>query len=164
VPASIRFINPDALNKPPSYTQVIEVTAPARTVYISGQLGTDRTGQLVSPDFRTQAVQVFDNLKAALASVGAGFGDVVKINSYLADIAHLPILRDVRAGHLHAAALPASTTLEVSKFAREGALLEVEAVAVLPLAAARSKTQAARRGARKRKTARKLRATGRKGK
>jgi enamine deaminase RidA (YjgF/YER057c/UK114 family) len=146
----IRFINPDALAKSPSYTHVVEVRGPGRTVYIAGQLGTDRDGNVVGApgDFRAQAVQVFDNLKAALAAVGAGFADVVKLNSYLTDIAHLPILREVRTRYLNAAALPASTTIAVSKFARPGALLEVEAVAVLPLKAARAKAQSGPRAAR----------------
>lgn len=156
--ANIRFINPDALTKPPTYTQVVEVTGPGRTVYIAGQLATGRDGNLVSRDFRAQALQVFENLKAALAAVGASFKDVVKINSYLADIAHLPVLRDVRAGYLNAAALPASTTLGGSSFAREGALLEVEVVAALPAKAAKAsaakssaKPRAAKRGSRKAK-------------
>jgi len=144
--ADIRFINPETLAKPPSYTHVVEVSGPCRTVYISGQLGTDRDGNL-DRDFRTQTVQVFENLTAALAAVGATFKDVVKVNSYLADIGDLPVLREVRAGYLNAAALPASTTLAVSDFARPHALLEVEAVAVLPLKAARSKA-AARGGAK----------------
>jgi enamine deaminase RidA (YjgF/YER057c/UK114 family) len=136
VAAKIRFINPDSLTKPPTYTQVVELTGPGRTVYISGQLATGRDGALVSRDFQAQAQQVFENLKAALAAVGASFKDVVKINSYLADIAQLPILREVRAGYLNAAALPASTTLGGASFAREGALLEIEVVAALPARAA----------------------------
>jgi enamine deaminase RidA (YjgF/YER057c/UK114 family) len=132
--AGTRFINPDTLAKPPSYTHVVEVTAPGRLLYISGQLGTDREGHVVGDvgDFRAQAVQVFDNLKAALAAVGATFKDVVKVNSYLADIDDMPILREVRAPYLNVDALPASTTLAVSGFARPSALLEVEVVAVLP--------------------------------
>jgi len=163
--ANIRFINPDALTKPPTYTQVVEVTGPGRVVYISGQLATGRDGNLVSRDFRVQATQVFENLKAALAAVGATFRDVVKINSYLADIAYLPVLRQVRAGYLSDATPPASTTLGGSSFAREGALLEVEVVAALPAKAARAgakaksakrvlskKPPAAKRSARKAKT------------
>jgi enamine deaminase RidA (YjgF/YER057c/UK114 family) len=130
--ADIRFINPETLAKPPSYTHVVEIVGPCRTIHISGQLGTDRDGNIVG-DFRAQAVQVFENLKAALASVGATFADVVKLNSYLADIADLPVLRDVRVRYLNAKTLPASTTIAVSGFARPGALLEIEAVAVLPL-------------------------------
>jgi enamine deaminase RidA (YjgF/YER057c/UK114 family) len=130
--ADIHFINPETLAKPPSYTHVVEVIGACRTIHISGQLGIDREGNVVG-DFRAQAVQVFENLKAALASVGATFADVVKLNSYLADIADLPVLRDVRVRYLNAKALPASTTIAVFGFARPGALLEIEAVAVLPL-------------------------------
>ena len=165
--ANIRFINPDALTKPPTYTQVVEVTGPGRTVYISGQLATGRDGNLVSRDFRAQAFQVFENLTAALAAVGATFKDVVKINSYLADVADLPILREVRAGYLNAAALPASTTLGGSSFAREGALLEVEVVVALPAKAAKAaakpsaKSSAATRKAGK-AAGKKVKARGRK--
>jgi enamine deaminase RidA (YjgF/YER057c/UK114 family) len=130
--ATTRFLNPEGLVRPPTYTQVVEVTGPGRTIYISGQLGTGPDGKLASGDFRAQAEQVFKNLQAALAAVGAGLADIVKLNSYLRHIADLPILREVRARYLNAAALPASTTLEVPGFAREGALLEIEAVAVLP--------------------------------
>ena len=131
--ATIRFINPEGLVRPPTYTQVVEVVSSGRTIYIAGQLGTDRDGKLAAGDFRAQAEQVFRNLQIALASVGASCADIVKLNSYLAHIADLPILREVRARHLNAAALPASTTLAVPGFAREGALLEIEAVAMLPL-------------------------------
>jgi enamine deaminase RidA (YjgF/YER057c/UK114 family) len=151
--AHIRLINPETLTKPPSYTQVVEATGPGRTIYISGQLGADRDGKLVSGDFRAQAVQVFENLKAALMAVGARFDDVVKVNSYLADISHLPILREVRAGYLASGALPASTTLEVSAFARAGALLEIEAIAVVPRRVARAPKRGAPARGRKLKAA-----------
>lgn len=142
----IRFINPAGLNRPPTYTQVVEVTGAGRTVYISGQLGTAPDGKLVGGDFRAQAEQVFTNLQVALAAVGASFADVVKLNSYLKHIADLPILREVRGRHLDPAALPASTTLEVAGFARREALLEIEAVAVL-----RGRAAPARRSGAKRK-------------
>jgi enamine deaminase RidA (YjgF/YER057c/UK114 family) len=132
VAAAIRFINPDTLSKPPTYTQVVEVTGAGRIVYVSGQLANGCDGNLIQGDFRAQAVQVYENLKNALAAVGGSFKDVVKINSYLADSADLPVLREVRARYLNAGALPASTTLGNISFAREGALLEVEVVAALP--------------------------------
>lgn len=132
MPPDIRYINPEGLNRPPTYTQIVEITGPCRMVHISGQLGTDRHGNLVSGDFRAQAVQVFENLKAALAALGAGFADIVKINSYLADMADMPVLREVRASYLVPGALPASTSLQVSGFARADARLEVEALAAMP--------------------------------
>src|SRR5215468_7193988 len=132
-----RFINPTALRKPPGYTHVVEVTAPARIVYIAGQLGVDGDDKVVG-DFRRQAVQTFENLKTALAAVGAQFRHVVKFNNYLVDRANLPTFREVRDGYLAENDRPASTTIAISGLAREGALIEIEAVAVLP-AAARAK-------------------------
>jgi len=160
VAANIRFINPEGLVRSPAYSQVVEVAGGGRTIYISGQLGTRRDGKLAGADFRAQAEQVFENLKAALASAGAGFADVVKVGSYLKDIGDLPILREVRARHLDPAAPPASTTIAVSGFAREGAVLEVEAIAVVPSRVARPRALAAPRAARARKVKR-ARRTGR---
>lgn len=131
--AKPRFLNPPTLSKPPGYSHVVEIKGPGRIVYISGQLGLDVNGNLVgSPgDFRAQATQAFENLKLALAAVGAGFGDIVKINNYLTDMSHLSIFRDVRDRYVNVGAPPASTTVEISKFAREGALFEIEAVVML---------------------------------
>ena len=78
----------------------------------------------------------------------------MKFNNYLVDIKHLPVFRQVRDSYLADANRPASTTIAISGLAREGALLEIEAVAVLPAAArkkaagsarARSATKVARR-------------------
>jgi 2-iminobutanoate/2-iminopropanoate deaminase len=133
VSAQIRFLNPATLSKPRNYSQVVEMTAPGRMVWIAGQLALDRTGNLVGAgNFSAQATQVFENLKAALTAANADFSHVVKLNNYLTDIAHLPLLRDVRDKYLKDDALPASTSVQVTAFARPDALLEIEAVAVLP--------------------------------
>ena len=132
--SNLRFQNSATLSKPPGYSHVVEVIGPGRIVYIAGQLGLDRDGNVVGApgDFRAQVKQAFENLKLALASVGAGFEHVVKITNYLTDMSHLPIFREVRDSYFNMAAPPASTTIEISKFARPGALFEIEAVAVLP--------------------------------
>jgi enamine deaminase RidA (YjgF/YER057c/UK114 family) len=143
-----RFINPDALSKPPGYTHVVEATAPARIVYIAGQLGVGRDGKVVS-DFRQQVVQTFENLKAALGAVGGEFRHVVKFNNYLLDVAQLPIFREVRDSYLPESNRPASTTIAISGLARPGAMIEIEAVAVLPAAA---RSRAASKPARGRAT------------
>jgi enamine deaminase RidA (YjgF/YER057c/UK114 family) len=132
--AAPRFLNPPTLYKPPGYSHVVEIKGPGRIVYIAGQLGLDVDGKLVgdSGDFRAQAIQAFENLNLALAAVGGGFGDIVKLNNYLTDMSHLPILREVRDRYVNVSAPPASTTIEISKFALDGALFEVEAVVMLP--------------------------------
>ena len=129
---SVRFINPSTMAKPPGYTHVVEVNGPGRTIYIAGQLGYDGAGKQ-GTDFREQATLVYENLKAAIESVGGKMENIVKLNAFLTDIrAQLPIYREVRDKFVNVAAPPASTTIEIPKLAREGALLEVEAIAVLP--------------------------------
>lgn len=131
---SVRYLNPKAIFPPAGYTHVVEVTGPGRTVYIAGQVGLDRNGQLAGGpgDVRAQMVQAFENLKAALAEVGATFKDVVKITNYLVDGAHVQLYREVRDTYVNTVAPPASTLLIISRLAREGWLFEIDAVAVLP--------------------------------
>jgi 2-iminobutanoate/2-iminopropanoate deaminase len=129
-----RFLNPDTIAKPFGYTHVVEITGTGRTVHISGQLGLDPSGKLVGQpgDFAAQAAQTFENMKAALAAVGAGFEHVIKLNNYLVDMDHLPLFRTVRDRYVNTAAPPASTTVAISRLAIKEALFEMEAIAVLP--------------------------------
>jgi enamine deaminase RidA (YjgF/YER057c/UK114 family) len=77
-------------------------------------------------------VQAFENLKSALAAVGATFDDVVKLNNYLIDIpANLGIYREVRDKYINVGQPPASTTIGIPALARPDALYEVEAVVML---------------------------------
>jgi enamine deaminase RidA (YjgF/YER057c/UK114 family) len=127
----MRFMNPEAIAKPGGYTHVVEVTGPGRIVYIAGQLGLRPDGKIAG-DFRAQATQAFENLKAALAAVGATFNDVVKLNNFLVDIpTNLSIYREVRDRYVNTAQPPASTTVGVPALARGDAHFEVEAVVML---------------------------------
>src|SRR3990167_6565482 len=135
---NVRFLNPKTMAKPPGYTYVVEATGPNRLIFIAGQLGLDLDNKLVGlpGDFRAQCAKAFENLGYALASMGATFNDVVKINNYLVDMSHIPIFREVRDAFLNTKAPPASTTVAISQLARPGALFEIEAIAVLPAKAA----------------------------
>ena len=152
---SNRFSNPKAMPAPRGYTQVVETRGPGRTVYLSGQLGMTPQGAFAGEpdDFHAQATQCFENLKAGLASAGAGFEHVVKITNFFVDMTHLPVFFEVRDRYVNIKAPPASTAIQVGRLAREGALFEVEAVAVIPDRAA--KAAPAKRGAAKKKATRK---------
>ena len=132
--ANNRFLNPSTMPGTRGYTHVVETTGPARTIYISGQLGMTPDGKFAGApgDFRAQATQAFENLKAALASVGADFSHVVKITNFFTDMAHLPIFFEVRDRFVNTKAPPASTAVQISKLARPDALFEIEAIAVVP--------------------------------
>jgi enamine deaminase RidA (YjgF/YER057c/UK114 family) len=132
MPDNIRFSNPETIAKPPGYSHVVEVTGPARIVYFAGQLGVDKSGKMAA-SVREQMELAFVNLKAALASIGAGFEQVVKINNYIVDIGtNIAPFREIRDKYVNTAAPPASTTIGVPELARPGALFEIEAVAILP--------------------------------
>jgi enamine deaminase RidA (YjgF/YER057c/UK114 family) len=132
MPDNIRFSNPDTMQKPPGYSHVVEVTGPGRTVYFAGQLGIDKSGKM-GANAREQMEIAFENVKVALASVGASFEHVVKLNNYIVDIGtNIAHYREVREKYVNKAAPPASTTIGVPQLARPGALFEVEAIAVLP--------------------------------
>ena len=132
MPENLRFSNPDTIAKPPGYSHVVEVTGPGRIVYFAGQLGMDRLGKM-GANTREQIELAFENLKAALASVGAGFEHVVKVNNYVVNIgANIAMFREIRDKYVNTSAPPASTTIGVPELARPGALFEIEAVAILP--------------------------------
>jgi reactive intermediate/imine deaminase len=129
--ANVRFLNPPELAPAPGYTHVVEATGD-RTIYVSGQIALDRSGEVVGEgDLEAQVRQVFENLKAALASTGAGFGDVVKLGYYLTDISQIAAVRGVCDEYVDTDNPPASTAVEVRRLFREELLIEVEAVAVI---------------------------------
>jgi len=126
-----RYINPKGLVKPTGYTHLV-IAPDGRTVYIAGQVAFDSTGKVVGEgDFAAQAEQVFQNLKQALESVGGSMADLVKTTTFITDIKHVPVLRDVRARYLARTQPPANTLLVVSSLARAELLIEIEGVAVL---------------------------------
>ena len=130
---NLTFSNPTGLTSPPTYSHVVEINGPHRTVYIAGQTGVPANGK-IAEGFRAQAVQVMENLKTALASVGGDFEHVVKLNSYLTNIeANANEFREVRAQYFtNKSTLPAATLVQVVRLANPNFLLEVEVIAVLP--------------------------------
>jgi reactive intermediate/imine deaminase len=128
----MKFIKSEALPPSPGYSQAATVSS-GRMVYIAGQVAMDPSGKLVGPgDFRAQAEQIFENLKAALAASGASFDNVVKLNSYFVDIKQVPVYREVRDKYINVSHPPVSTAVEVRRLVREEWLLEIEAIAVVP--------------------------------
>lgn len=108
------------------YTDAVQV---GEMLFVSGVVPVDGEGRLVGDgDVVAQARQVFTNLGAVLAAAGSDFSDVAKVTVYLVDIADRPRINPVRQ-EVFGEVRPASTLIEVSRLAVEGARLEVEAVA-----------------------------------
>lgn len=128
----IHFHNPAGMPQSVGYSQIAEVVG-GRMIYISGQIAYDPAGQLVGPgDLHAQTVQIFENLAAALAAVGASFQQVVKFNFYMLDITQIPVVRAVRDQYIDTQRPPASTAVEVRRLFRDELLIEVDAIAAVP--------------------------------
>ncbi len=128
-----QFVNPPTLCPTLGWTQVVTVSG-GKTVYVSGQVSVDERGDVVGRgDLRKQTGQAFENIKHALAAVGATFKDVVKTNLYVVGLKpeHVPVIREVRSRYVSAEHPPASTLVGVSALVGADWLIEIEAVAVI---------------------------------
>ncbi|HEU5320093.1 MAG TPA: RidA family protein [Methylomirabilota bacterium] len=103
-------------------------------LFVSGMLGTDATGRVVGRTIKEQTRQILEKLKAVLAREGGTFDHVVRVRVYATqvDTASLRDIHEVRAGYFTAGNYPASTLVRVDQLIRDGALIEIDADAVIP--------------------------------
>jgi 2-iminobutanoate/2-iminopropanoate deaminase len=127
---SRREIRVDGLAEPIShFTDAVQAGG---LLFVSGIVAVDGEGRLVGgDDVVAQTRQVFENMRAVLAAAGCGFDHVVKVTVFLTDVDDRPLINPVRQ-EVFGASRPASTLVEVSRLAVEGAKVEVEAVALVP--------------------------------
>ncbi|MDF3054611.1 MAG: putative translation initiation inhibitor, yjgF family [Gammaproteobacteria bacterium] len=110
-----------------AYSQAVKV---GKHVYLSGQIPLDpKTMEVVSEDIEDQIHQVFKNLAAVIEASGGNFSNVVKMNVYLVDLSHFPILNKIMAEYV-SEPYPARAAVEVSALPR-GVKVEIEAVVIL---------------------------------
>ena len=129
------FVNPPALGAPPRfYSHAVGLEGPAKLVYVSGQVSWGPDGKVVGAgDMRAQCEQVFRNLTSVLKAAGAGWGDIIKMNSYMVGLSaeNVAAFRDTRQAYLKPGQLPASTLVGVTSLVQPELLLEVEVVAAI---------------------------------
>lgn len=128
------YLKVPGLNNTKNYTHVVTVTGNHKTIYISGQVGTNDKGDLVSKhDLKAQAEQAFKNLELALKAAGAQKENIVKWNIYLLAGQDIEAFRTVRAQFWQEAPNPpASTLIYVAGLFHPNCLVEIEAIAVVP--------------------------------
>jgi 2-iminobutanoate/2-iminopropanoate deaminase len=125
---SVEKLNPSSVHAPGGpYSHGVSASGAGRTLYISGQIGLHSDGTLAE-GFEGQAAQCWRNLVAVLKADGMTVHDLVKVNTYLTDMNHAPLLGPVREGFLDGAR-PASTLVATPALVRPEWLIEVEAIA-----------------------------------
>ncbi len=104
------------------------IVTSGRTLFVAGQTAKPPSGE-IPRDFRAQAVQCLENVKAIVEAAGASLADVVKVHAYLSDMANFPVFNEVYASYF-TAPFPARTT--VGAALPGGFLVEVDAIVALP--------------------------------
>ncbi|MGV6825731.1 MAG: RidA family protein [bacterium] len=107
-----------------TYSQAVKVGS---TVYMSGQIPLQPASmELVEGDIEAQIRQVFDNLSAVARAAGGSFADVAKLNVFLTDLAHFPVVNEVMADYFDQP-YPARAAIGVAALPK-GAEVEMDAV------------------------------------
>ncbi|MDH3233563.1 MAG: RidA family protein [Alphaproteobacteria bacterium] len=101
------------------------------TIWLSGAVAFDGEGNVVGgDDLYAQTIKTFENIAEALASAGASMGDVVKINTFLTDLARYAEYGKART-EVFPGGVPASTVVGTTALVRPELLVEIEAIAVI---------------------------------
>ena len=124
----LRRLTPETIRAPfARYVHGIEVPAGARLLFTSGQLGIAPDDH-VPEDAAAQAEICFRAIGDVLAAAGMGPQDIVRINAFVTDRAHMKPYMEVRDRFMNGHP-PASTLVVVSGFTRPDFKVEVEVTA-----------------------------------
>lgn len=129
----MEFLQPARWVRPKGYAN--GVAAKGRTIFLSGMIGWDAQGKLVSKDFVAQVRQTLKNIVQVLAEAHAKPEHIVRMNWYVVDKKEYigayeelgKVYREVFGRHY-----PAMTAVQVTGLIEDDARVEIEVTAILP--------------------------------
>ncbi|AGA35329.1 Endoribonuclease L-PSP [Thioalkalivibrio nitratireducens DSM 14787] len=111
-----------------TYSQAVRTDA---TVYVSGQIPLDpATMDLIEGSMEAQIRRVLDNLAAIATAAGGTLNDVAKLNVFLTDLSHFPLVNQVMSEYF-SEPYPARAAIGVAALPK-GAEVEMDAILYLP--------------------------------
>ncbi|MCC6176985.1 MAG: RidA family protein [Chloroflexi bacterium] len=131
MPLDRHYVNPSDGPAPAGYTHAVRMGS---LLFVSGQLALDARRQLVGPgDVGAQTRQALENVGRVLGASGAAWTDVAKLTIFLVDMRGIGRVREARQAFYAEQGIepPAATTVGVTGLSVEGALIEIEAYAVV---------------------------------
>jgi enamine deaminase RidA (YjgF/YER057c/UK114 family) len=129
----MKILQPSRWPRPKGYSNGIEATG--RTVFVSGMIGWDANGQMVSSDFVAQVAQALRNIVEVLAEANAKPEHIVRMNWYVLDKKeYLSAYKQLGATYreIMGSHFPAMTAVQVSSLIEDAARVEIEVTAVVP--------------------------------
>lgn len=110
-----------------TYSQAVKI---GDTVYLSGQIPLiPETMELIEGDMRAQITRVFDNLTAVAKAAGGSLADISKLNIFLTDLSHFPLVNEIMAEYF-SEPYPARAAVGVASLPK-GSLVEMDAIMTL---------------------------------
>ena len=130
--AKITF-NPDGLPVPRGSYSLVNVAQPGRMVFIAGQTASDHDGKVVGlGDAKAQTRFILGKIQRAVEAAGGTINDVVALNVFTTDVRNHRDINETRREVL-GSNFPTSTMVQVVALARPELLLEINAIAVIPI-------------------------------
>jgi 2-iminobutanoate/2-iminopropanoate deaminase len=115
----------------------VSFSGPAKMIFLAGVGAEDENGKpgdiRHKDDFVAQCRYAYDKIRRALENNGAGFGDIVKIVSYVTDMRFQADYGRCRSEVFGATPPPAHTLLNIVQLAWPGMMVEVDVTAMVPL-------------------------------
>ena len=130
---SHRVLQPQGWAKPKGYSNGIE--ARGRTIHVGGQIGWNGQCAFEAHDLPGQVRQTLENVVAILAEAGAGPQHVTAMTWYVTDRkAYSASLKEIGAAYraVMGRSFPTMAVVEVSGLIEDEALVEIQAIAVVP--------------------------------
>ena len=129
---AMRVVQPKGWPRPKGYANGI--VARNGTLYIAGQVGWDESEEFRSHDFLGQMEQALINIRTIVRAAGGDVGDVVRMTWYVTETEDY-LARQAEVGAVYRRVFgdhfPAMSLVVVKALIETGALLEIEATAVL---------------------------------
>jgi enamine deaminase RidA (YjgF/YER057c/UK114 family) len=129
----MKCLHPAHWPRPKGYSNGVVANGP--TIFISGMIGWDAQGKMVSRDFVGQVRQILRNIVEVLSEANAKPENIVRMNWYVLDKKEYVdsykqlgiVYREIFGGHY-----PAMTAVQVSSLIEDAARVEIEVTAVIP--------------------------------
>lgn len=132
---SYEILNPEALGAPRGYNNGLLAPARGRILFVAGQVAMDAEGRVIDGDVAVQWARALENVLAVVRAAGGGATHIGRMTIFVTDRGEYmaarralgEVWRRVMGSHY-----PAMTLVEVKGLVEDGAVVEIEATAVIP--------------------------------
>jgi enamine deaminase RidA (YjgF/YER057c/UK114 family) len=132
---TFRIVNPEALGAPRGYSHGLLASDRGRLLFVAGQTAADASGKVAGGGFVEQWARALEKVLAVVREAGGSPEDIGRLTIYVTDLeAYRANLRPLGEVHrkLMGRHYPAMALLEVEGLVDVGAVVEIEATAVVP--------------------------------